>query len=65
VTGVYKHGACMEAVEDVQGLGAFLADDLQIGLPHVRTDEHDLGDDFRAQNPASSGQDIPCQPQHR
>src|SRR6266852_2127433 len=32
----------------MQGLGAFLLDDLQIGLPHVRADEHDLGDDLLA-----------------
>ena len=38
----------MEAVEDVQRLGAFLADDLQIGLPHVGADEHDLRSQFVA-----------------
>ncbi len=32
----------MEAVEDVQSLGALLANDLQIGLPHVGADEDDL-----------------------
>jgi hypothetical protein len=32
----------------MQGLGAILADELQIGLPHVRADERDLGDDFLA-----------------
>jgi hypothetical protein len=29
----------------MQSLGAFLADDLQVRLPHVRADEHDLGND--------------------
>jgi hypothetical protein len=32
----------MEAVENVQRLGALLANDLQIGLPHVGADENDL-----------------------
>ena len=36
----------MEAVEDMQGRGTFLTDDLEIGLPHVRADKHDLGNDF-------------------
>ena len=38
----------METVENMQGLGAFLADDFQVGFPHVRADEHDLGGDFFA-----------------
>src|SRR5258705_7992205 len=38
----------METVEDVQCVGAFLADDFQIGLPHVRADEDDLRGDFFA-----------------
>ena len=38
----------METVENMQSLGAFFADDLQIGFPHVRADEHDLGGDFFA-----------------
>src|SRR5947209_7185268 len=36
-------GDDVETVEDMQGLGAVLADELQIGLPHVRTDEYDFG----------------------
>src|ERR1700691_3072588 len=36
----------MEAVENMQGLREFFADDFQIGFPHVRADEHDLGGDF-------------------
>src|SRR5215469_16709335 len=35
----------MEAVEDMEDLRAFLADDLQIRLPHVGADEYD----FRSQ----------------
>lgn len=38
----------METVEDVHRLGAFLPDTLQIGLPHVRADERDFGDDLLA-----------------
>ena len=33
----------VEPVEDMEGIGALLADNLQIGLPHVGTDEDDLG----------------------
>src|SRR5580658_6705108 len=33
----------METVEDVDGKGTFLANDLQIRLPHVGADEHDFG----------------------
>src|ERR1700687_2321517 len=32
----------MKPVEDVEGFRAFFADDLQIGLPHVGSNEHDL-----------------------
>ena len=32
----------MEAVEDMQSLGAFFADDLQIWFPHVGTNEGNL-----------------------
>jgi len=32
----------VEAVEDVQRLGALLADDLQVGLPHIGADELNL-----------------------
>ena len=38
----------MEAVENVQRLAAPLANDLQIGLPHVGADENDLRGDFVA-----------------
>ena len=36
-------GNDVEAVEDMQRLGAVLADELQIGFPHVGTDEDDFG----------------------
>src|SRR6516162_4785269 len=32
----------MEAIEDVHRLGTFLADHVQVGLPHIRADELDL-----------------------
>src|SRR5438132_544491 len=32
----------MKAVEDMQRLGTFLADHVQVGLPHVRADKLDL-----------------------
>ena len=32
----------VEPVEDMEGIGALLADDLQIGFPHVGTNEDDL-----------------------
>src|SRR5271167_4743323 len=35
-------GDDVEAVEDMQGLGTFLADHIQVGSPHIRTDELDL-----------------------
>ncbi len=38
----------VETVEDVERLGALLADDLQIGLPHVGADEDDLRGHFVA-----------------
>ena len=41
-------GDDMETVEDMQGLGAVLPNELQIGLPHVRADERDFGYDFLA-----------------
>ena len=37
-----------EAIEDIESLGALLADDLQIGLPHIGTDEDDLRGHFVA-----------------
>ena len=36
----------METIEDMESLGALLADDLQIGLPHIGTDEDDLRGHF-------------------
>src|ERR1039457_3969420 len=36
----------VEPVEDVQSLGAFFADELQVRLPHVGADENDLRGDF-------------------
>src|SRR5215469_13624416 len=41
-------GDDVEPVENVQRLGTFLLDDLQIWLPHIRADEGDLGDDLLA-----------------
>jgi hypothetical protein len=38
----------METIEDMESLGALLADDLQIRHPHVGTDEDDLGGHFVA-----------------
>jgi len=46
VQGGIHLGYDVEAVEDVQGLRAFLADDVQVGLPHVRADELDLRGQF-------------------
>src|SRR5437899_7664908 len=36
-------GDDVEAVEDMQGLGAVFAEELQIGFPHVGADEYDFG----------------------
>src|SRR5258708_34433508 len=36
-------GDDVEAVEDMQRLGAVFADELQIGFPHVGADEYDVG----------------------
>src|SRR5689334_57983 len=36
----------METIENMECLGALLADDLQIGLPHIGTDKNDLGGHF-------------------
>src|SRR4051794_35638898 len=38
----------MEAIKNMKSLGALLADDLQIGLPHIGTDEDDLRGHFVA-----------------
>src|SRR5258708_12730425 len=38
----------METIEDVKRLRAFLADDFQIGLPHIGADERDLRSQFIA-----------------
>src|SRR5215471_13107117 len=48
VKGFVHVGDDMKAVEDMQGLGALLADELQIGLPHVRADKSNLRDNFLA-----------------
>jgi len=42
------HLATMWKRSRICGLRAFFANDLQIGLPHIRADEHDLGNDFFA-----------------
>ena len=39
-------GDDVEAVENVQRLGTFVADHVQVGLPHVRADKLDLGSEF-------------------
>jgi len=36
-------GDDVKAVEDMQSLGAVFTDQLQIGFPHVGTDEYDIG----------------------
>src|SRR5580700_7665711 len=36
-------GDDVKAVEDIQSLGAVFTDQLQIGFPHVGTDEYDFG----------------------
>ena len=41
-------GHDMETIEDMERLGALFADDLQIGFPHIGTDEDDLGGQFVA-----------------
>jgi hypothetical protein len=33
----------VEAVEDMEGLGAVFADEFQIGFPHIGADEYDFG----------------------
>ncbi len=38
----------MEAIKDVQSLGASVADELQVRFPHVGADEADLGNDLLA-----------------
>ena len=40
-------GDDVKAVEDMQRLGTFLADHVQVGLPHVRADELDLRSQLR------------------
>jgi hypothetical protein len=42
-------GDDVEAIEDMQGLGAVFADERQIGFPHVGTDEYDFGNYVLAQ----------------
>ena len=41
-------GDDVEAVEDMQSLGASFADELQVRFPHVGTDEADFGDNLLA-----------------
>ena len=48
VKGFVHIGDDVKTVEDMQSLGAILADELQIGLPHVRADEADIGNDLLA-----------------
>ena len=42
IQGLIHLGDDVEAIEDVQRLGTFLADHVQVGLPHVRADKLDL-----------------------
>jgi hypothetical protein len=42
VQGLVHLSHDMEAVEDVQRLRTFLANHVQVGLPHIRADELDL-----------------------
>src|SRR5713226_473716 len=44
----------VKTIEDVKRLGAFLANDFQIGLPHIGTDEHDLRSQFVADDSEES-----------
>src|SRR4029077_19338517 len=46
--GLVYRGYDGEAVEDVESFGAFFPDELEIGLPHVRAYEGDLGNDLLA-----------------
>src|SRR5207302_8142957 len=41
-------GDDVEAVKDMQSLGAVFADEFQIGFPHVGADEDDFGNDILA-----------------
>ncbi len=41
-------GDNLEAVEDMQSLGASFADELRVRFPYIGTDEADLGDDLLA-----------------
>src|SRR6267142_1916307 len=43
VEGLVHFGDDVKAIQDVKGLGALFADDAQVGLPHVRADELNLG----------------------
>jgi hypothetical protein len=38
----------MKPIEYMQGFGTFLADELEIGLPHVRADKYDFRNDLLA-----------------
>ena len=48
VQGFVHFGHDVKAVEDVQRLGTFFANDFQVGLPHIGADEHNLGSQFVA-----------------
>jgi len=43
IQGLIHLGDDVEAIEDVQRLGAFLADHVQVGLPHIGADRLALG----------------------
>src|SRR6266513_5515021 len=55
VQGGIHLGDNMEAIEDVDGLAAPLADHRQVRLPHVRTDKLDLS----RQSFADQGKELP------
>lgn len=44
----------VKTIEDVKRLGAFLANDFQIGFPHIGADEHDLRCQFVADDSKES-----------
>lgn len=56
IESLVHFGDDMEAVEDMKGLRALFADDLQIGLPHIGTDEGNLGSDLIADDGEESAE---------
>src|SRR3989454_740470 len=48
IDGVIHLGDNVEAVQNVERLRTFLPDNLQIGFPHIRTDEFNFGGNLRA-----------------